>query len=61
MVYLITSHYCKLQYVGSVITFKETFNMMHESTTNPGKKRFGAAKHFLEYRTSESEFDNLKI
>lgn len=35
--------------------------MMHESTTNPGKKRFGAAKHFLEYRTSESEFDNLKI
>ena len=28
---------------------------------NAGKKRCGAAKHFLEFWTSESKFDNLKI
>ena len=51
---------CKLLYVGSSITFKERF-CIHKSDINTGKKRCGAAKHFLECYTSESKIDNLKI
>ena len=49
-----------LQYVGSAVTFKERFRK-HKSDINGGKKRRGAANHFLECCTSESKFDNLKI
>ena len=57
VVYLITCQICKLQYVGSAITFKERFH----SDINTGKKRCGAAKHFPECCTSDGKFDNLKI
>ena len=60
VVYLITCQCCKLLYVGSTITFKERF-CIHKSDINPGKKRFGAAKHLLECWISEGKFDNLKI
>ena len=58
VVYLITCQCCKLQYVGSAITFKEIFRI-HKSDINTGKKRRGAAKHFLECCTSEGKFDNF--
>ena len=60
MVYFITCQCCKLQYVGSAITFKERFRI-DKSDTNTGRKRCGAAKHFLECCASECKFDNLKI
>ena len=60
VVYFITCQCCKLQYVGSVITFKERFRI-HKIDINTGKKRCGAAKHFLACCTSEGKFDNLKI
>ena len=41
VVYLISCQYCKLQYVGSAITFKERFRI-HKSDINAGKKRYGA-------------------
>ena len=50
----------KLKYVGSAIPFKERFRI-HKSDINTGKKRCGAAKHFLGYCISEGKFDNLKI
>ena len=37
VVYLITCQCCKLQYVGSAITFKERFHR-HKSDINTGKK-----------------------
>ena len=60
VVYLITCQCCKLQYVGSAITFKERF-CIHRSDINTGKKRCGAAKHFLKCCTGEGKFHNLKI
>ena len=47
VVYLIIYQYCKLQYVGSAITFKERF-YTRKSDINTGKKRCDAAKNFLE-------------
>ena len=60
VVNLITCQCCKLLYVGSTISFKERF-WIHKSDINTGKKRFGAAKHFLECCIREGKFDNLKI
>ena len=60
LVYLITCQCCKLQNVGSAITFKERF-CIHKSDINTGKKRCGRAKHLLECCNSEGKFDNLKI
>ena len=60
VVYLITCQCCKLQYVGSAITFKERFRI-HKSDTNTGKERCDAVKHFLGSCTSEGKLDNLKI
>ena len=59
VVYLITCQCCKLEYAGSSITFKERFRI-HKSDINTGKKRCGAAKHFLGYCTSGGKY-NLKI
>ena len=60
VVYLITCQCCKLQYVRSAINFKERFHI-HKSGINTGKKRCGAAKHFLECCTNEGKLNNLKI
>ena len=60
VVYLITCQCCKLQDVGSAISFKKRF-CIHKSDMNTGKKRCVAAKHFLICCTSEGKFDNLKI
>ena len=37
VVYLITCQCCKLQYVGSAVTFQERF-LIHKSDINTGKK-----------------------
>ena len=42
VVYLIICQCCKLQYVGSAITFKERFRI-RKSVINTGKKRCGEA------------------
>ena len=42
------------------VTFKERFRM-HRCYINIGRKRCSAAKHFLEYCTSDGEFDNLRF
>ena len=60
VVYLITRQCCKLQYVGSAVTFKGRF-CIHKSDTNTSKKSCGAAKQFLKCCNSEGKFDNLKI
>ena len=60
VVYLITCQCCKLQYVGSVITFTERFHV-HKSDINTRKKGCGATKHFLECCSSEGISENLKI
>ena len=59
VVYLITCQCCKLQYVGSVITFKESFHI-HKRDINTGKRRWNLAKLFLKYCTSEVKFANLR-
>ena len=58
VVYLISYQCCKLQYVGSAVTFKERF-FIHKSDINTSKRRCDAAKHFLESCTSEGKCDNL--
>ena len=50
LVYLISCPCCKLQYVGSVLTFEERF-LIDKSDIGTSKKRCGAAKHFLECST----------
>ena len=45
VVYLIMCLCCKLQYVGSAITFKERFRI-HKSDINTVKKRCGALNIF---------------
>ena len=50
LVYLISCQCCKLQYVGSVLTFEERF-LIDKSDIGTSKKRCGAAKHFLECST----------
>ena len=59
VVYLIMCRCCKLQDVGSGITFKERFRI-HKTCINTGKKRCGTVKYFLECCKSEGKFDNLK-
>ena len=60
VVYLSTYQCCKLQYVGSAITFKKRFRI-HQSDVNAGKKRCGPPENFLDCYISKGKFEKLKI